>query len=75
MPEERACLDCGAVLRGRSDKKFCDDQCRNNYNNQLNSESYNLVRNINNKLKRNRRVMGEFNPTGQNQIHPQKNDC
>lgn len=61
---ERYCLDCGEVLHGRADKKFCNDQCRNNYNNQLNSDSYNLVRNINNILKRNRRILEELNPTG-----------
>ena len=72
MPQERLCLDCGAVLHGRSDKKFCDDQCRNNYNNQLNSESYNLVRNINNILKRNRRIMEEFNPTGKTKVTRKK---
>jgi len=64
MPEERHCLDCNEILHGRADKKFCNDQCRNNYNNQLNSDSYNLVRNINNVLKRNRRVLEELNPGG-----------
>jgi len=72
MPEERLCLDCGTVLHGRSDKKFCDDQCRNNYNNQLNSDSYNLVRNINNILKRNRRIMEELNPTGKTKVTRKK---
>ncbi|MFA6947300.1 MAG: DUF2116 family Zn-ribbon domain-containing protein, partial [Pedobacter sp.] len=32
---ERECLDCGAALRGRTDKKFCDDQCRSNFNNRM----------------------------------------
>jgi hypothetical protein len=64
MNQERFCLDCGEVLHGRADKKFCNDQCRNNYNNQLNSSSYNLVRNINNILRRNRRILEELNPTG-----------
>ncbi len=64
MNEERVCLDCGAPLHGRADKKFCNDLCRNNYNNQLNSSSYNLVRNINNILRRNRRILEELNPTG-----------
>ena len=64
MNEERTCLDCGEPLHGRADKKFCNDLCRNNYNNQLNSSSYNLVRNINNILKRNRRILEELNPVG-----------
>jgi hypothetical protein len=64
MNPERNCLDCGEPLHGRADKKFCNDLCRNNYNNQLNSNSYNLVRNVNNILRRNRRVLEELNPTG-----------
>lgn len=64
MNQERLCLDCGTPLQGRADKKFCNDLCRNNYNNQLNSNSYNLVRNINNILRRNRRILEELNPTG-----------
>jgi hypothetical protein len=72
MSTERHCLDCGEVLHGRADKKFCDDQCRNNYNNQLNSSSYNMVRNINNTLKRNRRIMEELNPTGKTKTTRQK---
>src|SRR6202012_5991997 len=63
MNEVRVCLDCGEPLHGRADKKFCNDLCRNNYNNQLNSSSYNLVRNVNNILRRNRRILEELNPT------------
>jgi len=29
----RKCLHCDHVLKGRTDKKFCDDYCRNTYNN------------------------------------------
>jgi len=64
MNTEKYCLDCGEVIHGRADKKFCNDMCRNNYNNQLNSSSYNLIRNINNILRRNRRIMEELNPSG-----------
>ncbi len=38
-------------------QKFCDDYCRNNYNNQLKSNTNNLVRNINNALGKNRRIL------------------
>lgn len=55
--QERHCLDCGKVLRGRMDKKFCDDACRNNYNNRQNSDQTNYVRNVNNTLRKNRRIL------------------
>lgn len=54
---QRFCLSCGKPVKGRTDKKFCDDYCRNNYNNQLKSGTINLVRNINNALGKNRRIL------------------
>ena len=57
MQETKTCMQCGKALRGRSDKKFCDDYCRNNYNNQLKAYSNNYVRNINNALGKNRRIL------------------
>ncbi len=53
----RLCLNCNKPVKGRTDKKFCDDYCRNNYNNQLKSSTINLVRNINNALGKNRRIL------------------
>jgi len=57
--EKKLCAECGEVIKGRSDKKFCSDMCRNAYNNKLNSDSNNYVRNINNILRKNRRIMEE----------------
>ena len=59
MEEAKTCIECAKTMRGRSDKKFCDDYCRNNYNNRLKSQSNNLVRNINNALIKNRRILDE----------------
>ena len=53
----RLCLACSKPVKGRTDKKFCDDYCRNNYNNQLKADSNNLVRNVNNALGKNRRIL------------------
>lgn len=53
------CLFCSKAIRGRTDKKFCDDYCRNNYNNRQNSDQNNYVRNINNALRKNRRILAE----------------
>jgi len=55
--ESRNCLACGRNIKGRIDKKFCDDYCRNQHNNQLNSDTVNYVRNVNNILRRNRRIL------------------
>ncbi|NAS10715.1 hypothetical protein [Poritiphilus flavus] len=57
---ERKCLECGADLRGRIDKKYCSDYCRNAFNNKLNKDCNNLVRNINNRLRRNYRILRRF---------------
>src|ERR1041384_5137191 len=57
--EKKVCLDCGEPIKGRSDKKFCNDICRNSYNNKLNSDTTNYVRNVNNILRKNRRILEE----------------
>jgi dipeptidase len=59
---EKKCLDCAESIKGRSDKKFCSDHCRNSFNNRLNANSSNLVRNVNNSLRRNHRILQELNP-------------
>jgi hypothetical protein len=59
---ERLCLECGAKLLGRVDKKFCDDACRNSYNNRNNKDTKNLIRNTNNWLRKNYRILEQLNP-------------
>lgn len=66
---ERLCLDCGAKLLGRSDKKFCSDQCRNNYNNRINRDQNNFVRNVHAQLRRNRRIIAGLFDDGHHRIH------
>jgi len=68
----KSCLDCGEPLIGRADKKFCNDQCRNNYNNRLNSDLSIAVRKINNILRKNRRILSELNPSGKVTVHKDK---
>lgn len=58
------CLECEEEIKGRSDKKFCSDLCRNSYNNKINSESTNYVRNINGILRKNRRILEGLIPEG-----------
>jgi len=59
---DKNCLECNKTLKGRVDKKFCSDLCRNSYNNKLNSDTNSYVRNINNILRKNRRILEETLP-------------
>ena len=50
-------------MRGRTDKKFCDDYCRSAYNNKrLNGNDNAHIRSINNILRSNRRILQEILP-------------
>jgi hypothetical protein len=62
--ENKNCLACNKILKGRIDKKFCDDYCRNNYNNLQKSKNQNsaYVKNINNALLKNRKILENILP-------------
>jgi len=65
MPEQKetkTCLYCKKPVKGRSDKKFCDDYCRAAYNNELKSAANNYIRNVNNALGKNRRILESLLP-------------
>lgn len=69
---KRQCAECGEEFIGRVDKRFCSDQCRSNFNNRLNSDETNFVRNINNILRKNRRILVACNPDGKATVHRDK---
>ncbi len=54
------CLECDERLVGRSDKKFCNDSCRNSFNNKHNKDTSNLMRRINAQLRRNYRILQNY---------------
>ncbi|MBD3863291.1 MAG: hypothetical protein ACI9NI_000981 [Olleya marilimosa] len=58
----KTCPECGDKIVGRIDKKFCSDGCRNAYNNKVNKDGKNLIRNINNRLRKNWRILESLNP-------------
>lgn len=62
ITSNRTCRSCGNALRGRVDKKYCNDYCRNLFNNEQKSRnSYSpVIRNINNVLMKNRRILATF---------------
>ena len=66
------CLECGESFKGRIDKKYCSDYCRNTYNNKINRESKNLIRNTNNRLRKNYKVLTNLNKTGKTKVSRSK---
>jgi len=66
--EKRFCAQCGEEMFGRIDKMFCSAKCRNTYNNRQNKDATNLVRNINNRLRKNYRILQELNPDKENRV-------
>ena len=54
---KKSCLECEELLIGRVDKKFCNDQCRNSFNNKINKDANDYVRKVNVILRKNRRIL------------------
>tara|TARA_B110000902_G_scaffold65362_1_gene77665 strand:- start:49 stop:414 length:366 start_codon:yes stop_codon:yes gene_type:complete len=57
---DKLCLECEKSLIGRIDKKFCNDMCRNSYNNNLNKAANEYVRKVNVILRKNRRILSNL---------------
>ena len=70
--ENRKCLECNDKVVGRVDKKFCSDYCRNSYNNKVDKESKNLIRNTNNRLRKNHKILSELNVSGKTKTSRRK---
>ena len=67
----KECLNCGAPVVGRIDKKFCDDQCRSAFYNHQNREVSKLIRKVNVQLKHNRTILHDLlenAPEGQTKV-------
>lgn len=65
---ERYCLECKKEIKGRADKKFCDDSCRSFYNNRRNGNSSALIKRINLALRKNRNILASHNPEGKSRV-------
>ncbi|MGG8496396.1 hypothetical protein ACQY1Q_08270 [Tenacibaculum sp. TC6] len=72
MSNIKNCLECGEKVVGRIDKKFCSDYCRNAFNNKVNKESKNLIRNTNNRLRKNYKILSELNTSGKTKVTRRK---
>ena len=72
MEEKRYCLECGDVLRGRADQKFCSDICRTAYHNRKHSAKNAVIRRVNSILRKNRNILEKLNPGGKTKVTKDK---
>ena len=56
------CLQCGLRINGRSDKKYCSDACRTDFNNKLKTDN-NYVRMVSKTLRKNRLILEKLTQT------------
>lgn len=59
METAKICLYCAKKISGRVDKKFCNNNCRSTYHNDLFSNKINYVRQINYLLQKNRKILAQ----------------
>lgn len=64
----KTCLQCGHRIIGRIDKKFCTDDCRVRYHNELNREIKNVASTINRILSKNRKILAYFCNSGETSL-------
>lgn len=64
MMNSRPCPICEAPIAGRSDKKYCSDQCRSLANNEKKLKSQQVLLDINQRLRRNRTILKTLCPQG-----------
>jgi hypothetical protein len=63
----RKCLSCGEQLCGRSDQKFCNDNCRSAYNRSKYVKP-GEVNKINQILRKNYLILSTLNKTGETSV-------
>lgn len=71
--ETKKCHECAAPIQGRSDKKFCDDYCRNAYHNRYYAEELAFVKHVQHILKKNRKILENLIVRENNKIRISRN--
>lgn len=69
LMEKKLCLNCSLPVSGRTDKKFCDDACRSAYHSKFSTADADYVRQVNLRLKRNRKILQTLNPEGKAKVN------
>lgn len=70
MEQSNKCLQCAATIMGRSDKRYCSDQCRYLANNtaKRKREGEKRIQQVNTALRKNRSILKQLSPQGKTTI-------
>lgn len=66
------CIYCGKKFEGRPDKKYCNDQCRTNFSNDLKIKENKEIRSISLALKKNRNILKRFSEIKNGNMVPEE---
>lgn len=61
---KKHCKECGTVLTGRADKKYCDSNCRSLYHNRANRKETERMRQVERVMRRNRNYLDRKSQNG-----------
>lgn len=61
---KKSCLICSEILRGRSDQKFCSDQCRSHYHNHRLRQERRSHYHINARIRKNHLTLSHLFQNG-----------
>jgi predicted nucleic acid-binding Zn ribbon protein len=67
-PDRKTCEECGKTIHGRLDKRFCDANCRNAFNNKLKRSDEQYILATNRILRKNRRILKTLSPLGKSTV-------
>ena len=67
--EKKKCIVCSSDIFGRSDKRFCSDNCRAVFHQSENKSVSALVKKTNKVLLKNYKILSRFNPDGKKIIN------
>ena len=71
----QTCEECGEIIHGRLDKKFCDAYCRNAYNNKVKRSDEQYLLETNSSLRKNRRILKTLSPIGKSTVRKEVLDA
>ena len=65
---QKTCLTCSKKLTGRSDKKYCNDACKNEFHNQQSVRTPAIEKLQLTTARKNRNILSQFEASGKAEI-------